>query len=810
MQGLLQDVRFAFRQLVKSWGFTLIATTMLAVAIGANGTIFSWINGTMLHPIPAATDTGSLVSVMRGQWSITPAPPFSYLDYRDLRDRNRSFSGMLAYHQDWLTLTGGATPERIYVANVSANFFDVLGIKPVLGRFFLPGEEAREGGVPYVVLSYSLWQTRFTGDPAIVGKSIELARKPITVIGVAPKGFINAMPGVRQDAWLALDPLGTDSGRTKHRSANYLNVLGRLKPGVNRKLATQDLETIMRQIVADFPSDHLGVNTITLDPMWRSPFGANVYLAASLPILLAIAGVVLLLTCANVATLMLVRFISRRREIAIRQSLGAGRFQLMRQMIIEGTLVSLAGGALAFFLTSWTASRLGRFLPPSSIPIDLSGRVDRNVMLAMLLLALFASVLCGAFPAWRSSLASPAEVLKDEAGSVSGSRHNRMLSGLVVTQIGLSLALLLPSGLLMRTLRNMSKADPGFEQDHVLTASVGVGMGIAGYSHSEENAIQHKILDRVAALPGIKVAALTDWLPLSFNGKSVNVYPENYVPQLHESHEVRRADVTPGFFGAMGIPIVAGRDFTRDDNETAPSVVIVDQTAAARYWPDADPIGHHLTIWGRPFTVIGVARNSKHQFINERPEAMVYLSYFQHSDETTIMVQTNGDPTILAFAVEDAIHQVDGQLAVYDVRSLRETTQVSSGFAVMESTFAGIFAIIALLLSATGIYGVVAYRTRLRAHEIGIRIALGASRAGVLRMVMLQGLWLTTVGLVFGLALSVGLTRLVARLLYGISANDPATVVGVVVLLTAMSLFACGLPAYRAMRVDPVTAIREL
>jgi len=282
------------------------------------------------------------------------------------------------------------------------------------------------------------------------------------------------------------------------------------------------------------------------------------------------------------------------------------------------------------------------------------------------------------------------------------------------------------------------------------------------------------------------------------------------VPQLHESHEVRRADVTPGFFGAMGIPIVAGRDFTRDDNETAPSVVIVDQTAAARYWPDADPIGHHLTIWGRPFTVIGVARNSKHQFINERPEAMVYLSYFQHSDETTIMVQTNGDPTILAFAVEDAIHQVDGQLAVYDVRSLRETTQVSSGFAVMESTFAGIFAIIALLLSATGIYGVVAYRTRLRAHEIGIRIALGASRAGVLRMVMLRGLWLTTVGLVLGLALSVGLTRLVARLLYGISANDPATVVGVVVLLTAMSLFACGLPAYRAMRVDPVTAIREL
>lgn len=808
MAGLLQDVRLALRQLRKKPGFALIATGMLAIAICANSTILSWINGTMLHPVPAAKETGSLVSVMRGQWSITPGPPFSYLDYRDLRERNQSFSGVLAYHHDWMTLTGVGTPERIYVSNVSANFFDVLGVRPALGRFFLPGEEARAGGVPFVVLSYSLWQARFGGDPAILGKSIEVARHPVTVIGVAAPGFINAMPGVKEDAWLPLDPLGTDS-RLRQRSADYLNVLGRLKPGVSRQRATQDVESIMRQIVAEFPNDHAGVNTITLDPLWRSPFGANVYLAATLPILLAIAGIVLLLTCVNVATLALIRFFSRRRETAVRQALGARRLQLMRPMILEGMLISLAGAVLALLLTGWTAKRLAAFIPASSIPVVLNGSVDRNVILATLLLAFLASIICGAFPAWRASHTNPADVLKDEAASVSGSGHHRLvLSGLVVAQVALSLALLVSSGLLLRTLRNMSNADPGFRQDHILTASV--GLQIAGYPRGEENAIQHKVLDRVSALPGVKLAALTDWLPLSFNGRSADVYPDGYEPRLHESHEVRRAGVTPGFFQAMGIPIVAGRDFTENDNETAPRVVIVDQTAASHYWHGANPLGRRLKVFGDPYTVIGVAGNTKHQFLNERPEPMVYLSFFQNADETTVLVRTNGDPSSMATAVEDAIHQVDGQLAVFDVRPLRETMEISSTFAVMESTFAGIFALIALVLAATGVYGVVAYRTELRTHEIGIRMALGASRGGVMQLVFMQGLTLTLIGIALGLALSYGLTRFIAGLLYGVKANDPLTIAGVVVLLGVMSLLACLVPAYRAMRLHPAAAIREL
>jgi predicted permease len=810
MTGLLQDVRFALRQLRKNPGFTITATVMLAVAICANSTVLSWIDGTMLHPIPGSRDTGELVSLMRGQPNASPVPPLSYADYRDMREQNHSFTGILAYNHDWLSITGGAQPERIYVANVSSNFFDVLGVKPWLGRFFRPEEETRPDAVPLVILSYSLWKNRYAGDPSIVGKSIEIAKHPVTVIGVGPEGFIGSMPGLRQDAWLTLNPIGTNAYRMTHRSANFLNVLGRLRPGVSRESANQDLETIMRRIVAAYPDDHLGSNLITLDPMWRSPFGANGYMATTLPILLAIAGVVLVLTCANVATLTLVRFVARRREIAIRQSLGAQRFQLVRQMVMEGAILSACAGVAALLLTSWTAKAFALFIPPSSNPLVLNGILDQNVLIGIVALAFAASMLCGAFPAWRSSKVPAAEVLKDESGSIAGGSRNRhLLSGLVVAQIALSLALLVCSGLFLQTLRNLSGAYPGFEQDHVLTASVGLNM--AGYSNEEAGVIRHKILDRLSALQGVTVASLTDWLPMSFTRKTADAFPAGYAPKPHESLEVRRADVTPRYFETLGIQLLEGRDFTLADDDKAPSVLIVDQTTANRYWPGQDPLGKRLTLWNHhQFTVVGVVANSKHQFLSERPEPMVYRCFLQGSDnETIFQVKTKGNPADMTPAVEEAIREVDRGMPVFDVRTLRETTQMARIFAVMQSTFAGMFAVIALILAATGVYGVVAYRTQLRTHEIGIRVALGASRADVLKLVLLQGLWLTAIGLTLGLALAFGLTRLIADLLYGVSAYDAATVLGVVAVLGGMSLVACYLPARRAMRADPVAAIRE-
>jgi len=686
----------------------------------------------------------------------------------------------------------------------------VLGIKPVLGRFFLPEEESHPA-IPSVVLGYSLWKTRYAKDPAIVGKAIEIARHPVTVIGVAPEGVTGAMPGLREDLWVTLDPLRTEVWRMTHRSggAVWLNVIGRLRPGVSRGQAAQDLDTQMRHIVAAYPDEHLGDNRITLDPMWRSPFGANGYMAATLPILLAFAGLVLLLTSANVATLTLVRFVSRRRELAIRQSLGANRMQLVRQMMLEGALLSIVAGAAALMLTLWTSKTFAWFFPANVNPVIVNGTMDYKVVIGIAVSSLLVGMLCGALPAWRSAHAPAVEVLKAESASISGgSRNRKLLNGLVVAQIALSLPLLICSGLFLRTLRNLAAANPGFEQDHILTASVGAN--IVGYSRDEERVIRHKILDRVSALPGVKVVSFTDWIPMTLSHKGEDAYPEGYVPYPHESLQVYHAEVSPRYFESLHIPILEGREFTPEDDEKAPRVLIVDQTAARRYWPGQDPLGKRLRVWGSPFTVVGVAKNSTHMLVNESPEPMVYMSFFQVGYETIVQVKTEGNPADFAPAVQNTIHEIDPRLPVFDVRPMRESTQMASSFAVIQSALAGMFALIGLVLAVTGIYGVVAYRTQMRTHEIGVRMALGASRVDVLRLVLLQGLWLTGIGLALGLGFALGLTRLIARFLYGIGANDPITVVSVVMLLGAMSLLACYLPAHRAMRRNPVTAIREL
>jgi len=783
---------------------------MLALGICANGTVFSWINSTLLNPVPGAEHTGNLVSLMRGARIDAPSPPFSYPDYRDLREGNHTFSGILGYHDDWMTLTSGERPERVYGANASANYFDVLGVKPFMGRFFLPNEESPDGSPPFVVIGYALWQTHFAADPAILGKSVEIYQRPFTVIGVAPQGFIGCKTGVRTDLWMPLFLSGVPGGNgwAMQRQRAFLNVTGRLRPGVDIERATQDLDLEMRQLVAAFPDEHRADNAISLYPLWRSPFGANVYLASSLPPLLAIAGVVLLLTCANVATLMLVRFVSRRREIAIRQSLGANRVQLMRQMILEGLLLSLCAGAVAALLTSWSSKTMANFIPPSSSPIVLNGSVDAHVLVAILILAALSSVLCGAMPAWRSSGVSPAEVLKEESGSVSsGSRNQFLLSALVVAQIALSLTLLITAGLFFRTLRKTSEADPGFDRSHVLLATVEPGS--VGYSQAETETFQRNLLAKLQVLPGITSAALSDWVPLTFTRGSLDAYPEGYQPKPHESMEVRRASVSAGYFETLKIPLVEGREFTLQDREDAPWVAIVDQTMANHFWPGQFPIGKRMRIYDNWYTVVGVAKNTSHQRIHEAPEPMVYLSLFQTSYlDTIIQLRTGGDAESRAPEVEQAVHEINAKLAVFDVRTLEQSTQMANMFEMMETTFAGVFGILALILAASGIYGVMAYRTELRTHEIGIRVALGASRSDVLGMVLKQGLRLTGLGLLLGLALSLLLTRLLRGVLFGVSVTDPLTVVSVIGVLLVVAVAAIYLPAHKAMLTDPMIAIR--
>jgi predicted permease len=395
--------------------FTAVGVLTLALSISSNSTIFSWINATILDPIPGLAHTGDLVTVMRGERSEHPTPPFSYLDYRDLRDHNSSFSGLLGYHDDFISLTGTGRPERIYGALTSANYFDVLRVRPILGRGFLPGEELKREDAAVAVISFGLWQTHFGGDRSVIGRAIQINRHPYTIIGVTPPGFQGCKTGLRSDVWvpLVMDRLVWGSNRPDDRNSFWLNVLGRLQRGVNRRQAEAELNVVMHLIAEHSPEIKRGPNEITMDPLWRSPFGVNVYLYKVLPMLLGLAAVLLLLACANVANLLLVRSVARRREMAIRLSVGAGRWRLARQLLLESLLLALAGGALAMLITAWTAGTFAAFFPPTDLPLTLNGRVDHTVMLVTLVISILTAVTFGTLPALRSSSITPVAVLKE-------------------------------------------------------------------------------------------------------------------------------------------------------------------------------------------------------------------------------------------------------------------------------------------------------------------------------------------------------------------------------------------------------------
>ena len=507
MNALFQDLKFGLRMLGKNPGFTAVAVLTLALGIGANSTIFSWINSTLLNPIPGVAHTSDLVTVMRGERSEHPTPPFSYLDYLDLREHTQSFSGLLAYHDDFMSLTGTDKPERVYGALTSANYFDVLGVHPILGRGFLPAEEQRRGGGPVVVISESLWRARFSSDRSIIGKAIQIDRYLYTVVGVAPPDFQGCKTGLRADVWI---PLGMDSfvwgpNRPEDRGAFWLQVLGKLKAGVNRRQAEGELNVLMQQIIEASRNVDRGPSQITLDPLWRSPFGVNVYLYKTLPLLLALAAALLLLACANVANLLLVRSVTRRREVALRLAMGASRWRLVRQLLVEALLLAIAGGALALMLTTWTAGTFAAFIPSSSIPLTLNGHTNVGVILATMAVSILTAMVFGILPALRISRLAPIAVLKEEAGAISGGIHkSRLSNGLVVAQISLSLLLLICAGLFIRSLQNSQRLDPGFDPNHVLLASYELG-GPVGYTRARGLGVRPATTDQTREPAGRRV-----------------------------------------------------------------------------------------------------------------------------------------------------------------------------------------------------------------------------------------------------------------------------------------------------------------
>lgn len=810
MGNLTQDLRFGFRVLAKNPGLPMLAVITLALGIAANSTIFSWINSTLLNPIPGVSDTGDLVTVMRGERSEHPTPPFSYLDYRDLRDNNRSFVGLLGYHDDYVSLTGTGRPERIYGALTSGNYFDVLGVRPILGRGFLPGEEGKSEDAAVAVISYGLWQSHFGGDASVIGKMVQINRHPYTIIGVAPPAFEGCKTGLRADVWipLVMDRFVWGSDRPADRGTSWLNVLGKLKPGVERRQAESELNLLMQRIVEHSPNEHRGPNQITFDPLWRSPFGANVYLYQSLPILLALAAALLLLACANVANLLLVRSIARRREIAIRMSMGASRWRLVRQLMAESLLLALAGGGLALLLTHWTAGTFAAFIPSTTLPLTLNGRADATVTIATFGIAIVAAVIFGTLPAVRSSNLAPVTVLKEEASSVSSGLHrSRLASALVVAQIALSLLLLVCAGLFTRSLQKAQQSDPGFDPSHVLLASY--ELDPAGYTEDRSIEFHRQLLAKLAALPEVQSVTLADFSPLSFTLHTDYFQPEGYLPKLNESMEIDRAEVGPNYFRTMRTALVAGRDFTAEDARNSRPVAVVNQEFVDRYWPGQDALGKRVKRYDQQLTVVGVAQNTKYRRITYGAAPCVFLPVFQHfPDPVTLHVRVAGDPQVFAPTVERAVQELNPDLPVFDVTTLMSSMKMGSIFERVAVTFASSFGLLALALAAVGVYGVVAYATRQRTHEIGIRMALGARRADILRLVMAQGLRMTLIGLGVGLAVSLAATRILRAALFGVTTTDAVTYLIVAVLLGIVTLVACYLPARRATQVEPMTALR--
>ncbi len=575
---LIRDIRYAFRMLTKNPSFTAIVMLTLVLGIAANTTIFSWISAILLDPIPGAVRTGELVSVMKGEWSEHPTPPLSYPDYSDLRERSASFSGILAYHNEFAAITDRSKPERVYGSLVSANYFEVLGVKPFLGTVFPPEEEEQPGRSASIIISHGLWQRRYGADPAIVGKLIHVNRRLGTVIGVTPPGFRGCMPGLREDLWTPLAYRGEQLGEC---GSCWLNVLGRLKPGIDRRQAETELGIQMKRIAERFPESHRGPQQITLDPMWRSPFGANVYLAKTFPMLLAQAVVLLLLACANVANLLLVRSVARRREIAIRISLGAGRFRLIRGLFLESLLLALFSGVFAMLVTFWTSGTILSLIPSTTLPLAFDVNANRAIILSSFIVSLITSMIFGVLPAMRSSKFSPVEVLKDESGSVSaGFRKSRLASTLVVAQISFSLLLLIVAGLFVRTLQKAEQQDPGFDPDRVLLASYDLDSN--GHTVAEGNAFNRQLLDGLEALPGVESATIADFSPLSFSIHSEVYQVDGYDPQPHESMEISCAFVGPNYFRTVRTDIVSGREFSPQDTENAALVVVVNEAFVDR------------------------------------------------------------------------------------------------------------------------------------------------------------------------------------------------------------------------------------
>ena len=804
---MLTDFKYAFRMLLKSPGFSLIAILTLALGIGANSAIFSVIDAVLFHPL-AFKEPARLVAV----WETNRQPgaeanlrnEVALGNFYDWRAQNRVFQQIAGLTYANFNLTGSTQPERIQGAVVSADFFDLLGIQPTIGRSFL-AEEEKPTAARAVILSHALWQRRFDADPNVIGRSFTFNGEPCTVVGVMPTNFQIQFPASFQvEMWTPLRRGSKDGDRISH----YLYVLGRLKAGVSVEQAQAGMNVIVRQLQTQYPATNTwaGVNII---PLHRQLVGD---IQPYLYVLFAAVGFVLLIACANVANLMLVRLVGRQKEIAIRLALGAGRGRLIRQFLTESLMLSTLGGLGGLLLASWGIDLL-RNLAPADLPRLNEIGLNGAVFLWTLGILLLTGVLFGLAPALQASKPDLDNSLRESGRATGGRKRSRLTRLLVISEVALALLLLVGAGLMLRSSRRLQQARPGFEAKNLLTLSIALPR--QKYRESgQANVFFDQLLERVTRLPGVASAGGVDPLPMSGSDSTTGVLIEGQpiLPMADRAEPGERL-VTPGYFQAMRIPLLEGRQLTEQDRADTPHVLVVNEALARRFFPGRSALGKRLGLeddgklaWAE---IVGVVGNVKHRSLDAEIKPELYEPYRQvPRNFMSLVVRTTVEPASLIGAIRSQVLALDKDQPVFEIKTMEDLLSQSMARSRFVMLLLGIFSTLALALAAVGIYGVMAYFVTQRNKEIGLRMALGAQKSDVLKMVVAEGMTLAVIGVALGLLASFALTRIIANLLFGIGPTDPATLIGVSFLLTSVAFLACWIPARRASRADPIATLR--
>ena len=807
MMTLIKDLRYGLRMLAKTPGFTLVAVLSLALGIGANTTVFSVLDAVMLRSLPVENPERmvNIATLVKGG---EPHLDFSYSLYTGLRDGSQTLSGVVAYSETDLGLAVGDQTERIRGEVVSANYFSVLGVQPAMGSAFAPDDE-RPGAARAAVISDALWHRRLAGDPGAVGKTISLNGRTFSVVGVAPKRFTGLLRGMQSDIWITLPHLADFEGNPKLMNSpnlSWLFLAGKLKPDTTIQQAQSQLTSLLPGV-----SQEARENGNVQVVMTNASRGNEAYVAdlsRPLTMLLLAVALILAIACANVASLLLARAKSRGKEIGIRLALGASRARIVRQLLTESFLLALAGGAFGLLITLWTSSLASGLRTAETVELAIDASPNFRVLIFTLVVSVLTVLLFGVVPALRASKLDLVPVLKDSnAASPVFRRGPSLHSLLVVTQVSLSLVLLVGAGLFLRSLWKLQAIEKGFSGDNVLAMSV--NMELQGYDKARGANFYPAALESLSSLPGIQSASLASALPVTAGGSRMQMGPNSTTPAVDEDISIDIVTVSPRFFETTGLPLLRGRDFRQIDTEKSSKVMIVNETMAKKFWPDTDALGRSFYDGDTTFEVVGIARNTKYRDLREPPRMTFYLPLAQsYRPRMNLLVRTTGEPSGMAPAIQARLQTIEPALTVFDTRTLFEHVGGSLYVERMESLLLTFFGILALTLTAIGIYGVVAYSVAQRTREVGIRMALGAQKRDVLKMILAQGVVLVAWGTGIGLIACYWLSRLVSSQLYGVSALDPVTLASVVILLIVVALMATYLPARRATKVDPLVALR--